>query len=377
LVETLSVGQKQRLEVVKALAGNARILLMDEPTAALAPPEIEELIRAVREFAAAGGAVVLITHKLDEALAAADRVTVLRQGRVTLDGPVGGETRESLAAAMIGGEAEGRRGGTVPGGEAERRRSGTVPGGEAERRRGGETPPTIGGLSGVTIPPIGGRGPGLRDASLTIHSGELLGVAAVEGNGQRELLLALAGLLEPSAGAITRPAPVALVPEDRTTEGLIPEFTLTENVTLGLLDRADWIRGRWLDWSFARHATGRLLLEHDVRATGPDALAAALSGGNQQKLVLARALARRPHLLVVENATRGLDIRATEEVLARLRAATRDGVAVVMHSADLDELLEWCDRLVVVHQGALREFLRPFDRTLIGQAMLGVVGGHR
>jgi simple sugar transport system ATP-binding protein len=213
LVEDLSVGQKQRLEVAKALATGARILLLDEPTAVLVPSEIEELLKAVKEFAAAGGAAVLITHKLDEVFAAADDVTVLRKGLVTLNGPLKGESRESLATAMIG-EA------VAP----------LTPGYSAPRAP--RLAPVV-TVRDATIPPRDPRSPGLRSANLVIHAGEIVGVAAVEGNGQRELLLAVAGILRSSQGLVSVDQPTALIPEDRTTEGLIPAMAVVENVVLG------------------------------------------------------------------------------------------------------------------------------------------------
>ncbi len=351
-VEDLSVGLRQRLEIVKALAGDASILLLDEPTAVLAPPEIEELVRIIRDFAVSGGAVVLITHKLGEALAAADRVTVLRQGRVVLTGPVSGQTPETLAAAMLGA------GGPADAAVADR---GPRPSG-----------PVIAVFDGVSVPPVDGRGPGLRSASLELRAGEIVGVAAVDGNGQRELLLAAAGVLAPSAGRLTLERPVALVPEDRTTEGLVPEMDLTENVVLGLGRSGGWVRGPWIAWELARARTMELLAAFDVRAPGPDVRVAALSGGNQQKLVLARALEREPRLLVAENPTRGLDIRAAAAVQARLREAARLGIAVLLYSSDLDEVLELADRVLVVSNGTVTDAGVAGDRNQVGRAMLGL-----
>lgn len=352
-VESLSVGLKQRLEVVKALSANARILLLDEPTAVLVPSEVEDLLTAAREFANAGGAVVLITHKLDEVFAGADEVTVLRAGRVTLSGPLAAESRESLARAMIGES-------TAP------------PRSRESRVAGLESDPPVVQMREVTVPPWDARSPGLRAATLLVRPGEIVGVVAVEGNGQRELMLSVAGVLAPSAGTLEVAQPVALVPEDRTTEGLIPAMSLAENVLLGRPDDPAWTNGPWIDWGAAERATAELLERFDVRATGPRAPAALLSGGNQQKLVLARGLSRRPRVLVVENPTRGLDLRATVLMHERLREVAAAGVAVLMYSSDLDEVLQLATRLVVVCRGALVEFTPPFERGRVGQAMLGV-----
>jgi simple sugar transport system ATP-binding protein len=340
-VERLSVALRQRLEIVKALAIGASILLLDEPSAVLAPSEVEELLGLVRGFAAEGGSVALITHKLPEVFAAADRVTVLRHGTVTLSGDVVGQTEASLAEAMIG-KAQGR-----VGAKAQRREGAT-----AVRKEDGGVVPVV------------------QIDSIAIHSGELVGIAAVEGNGQRELLRAIAGL-ESMAGVHVE-EPVAFVPEDRTTEGLIPELSVAENMVLGLSEDPRWARGAWLDWGAARAHATELIRSFGIVATGPDTLAATLSGGNQQKVVLARALSREPRVLVAENPTRGLDIRATAEVHERLREAARAGVAVIVYSTDLDEVLERAERVLVVHRGRVSEAPRGADRRAVGAMMLGV-----
>jgi ABC-type uncharacterized transport system ATPase subunit len=350
-VEALSVAQKQRLEIVKALATGARVLLLDEPTAVLAPAEVDELLEAVRLFAAQGGAVVLITHKLDEVLAVAEHVTVLRHGRVTLQGPIEGQSEASLAEAMIGQAVVRESAGPV----------GMMPSPGAR---------AVADLDEASVAPLEGRGPGLRQASLSLRAGELVGVAAVEGNGHRELLLALAGLLPLTAGTRRVEEPAVLVPEDRTTEGLIPGFTLTENLVLGL--GGPWRKGAWVDWGAARQRTAELLSEFDVRAPSPDVLAGMLSGGNQQKLVLARALEASPRLLVVENPTRGLDVQAAAAVHDRLRQAAAAGVAVLVYSSDLDEARELAQRLLVVARGQVTEMPGDAGREEIGAAMLGL-----
>ena len=351
LVETLSVSLRQRLEIVKALEAGARILLLDEPTAVLAPAEVQELLALVQRFAAEGGSVVLITHKLDEVFAAADHVTVLRHGTVTLDAPLVGQTHTTLAAAMLG---------RAPG--VAQRPSGVT-------ARTGEEP--VIRFEDATIHPIAHRGPGLHGVNLAIRPGELVGIAAVEGNGQRELILGLAGLLPLATGRREARDPVALVPEDRTTEALIPGFTLTENVVLGSGPAAPWARGWRIDWAEARRRTAALLTAHDVRAPGPETEARQLSGGNQQKLVLARALESRPSVLLVENPTRGLDVAATAAVHDRLRQASVDGIAVVVYSSDLDEVLALgCDRLLVVCRGRVAELPPQTPRAAVGDAML-------
>jgi simple sugar transport system ATP-binding protein len=354
-VDSLSVSLRQRLEIVKALEAGARVLLLDEPTAVLAPAEVDELLAQAQRFAAEGGAVVLITHKLDEVFAAADHVTVLRHGAVTLDAPMVGQTYATLAAAMLG---QARRATMAPA---------KAPGRAFHRT---EAAPAI-VLGAATVSPLAGRGPGLRAGTVTIQGGELVGVAAVEGNGQRELMLGLAGLLPLVEGARSVTEPVVLVPEDRTTEALIPDFTLTENLVLGSGMAAPWFHGWWIDWREARRRTGALLPAYDVRAPNADVTARQLSGGNQQKLVLARALTARPAVLLAENPTRGLDIAATAAVHDRLREASREGIAVVVYSSDLDEVLSLgCDRLLVMAGGALTELPAGSTRSAVGEAML-------
>jgi len=405
----LSVGLKQRLEIVKALATDVRVLLLDEPTAVLAPGEAEELLRVVRAFTAQGGSAVLITHKLDEALAAADRVTVLRQGVVVHEGVVAGETRESLAAAMIG---EGARGESVPGedralrfaqgdepakprddddGSARRHDTATASGHDAVTTSGHGVAATGRGATADIEPPVPparvlvrleelevprdtGYGIAVRRATLVIRAGEIVGIAAVEGNGQRELLRAVAGRLHPLRGRREVAGPVGFIPEDRTTEGLIPALSLTENVVPG--SRADdpWIRRGRVDWRVARARTAALLTEYEVVAPGPDVPAATLSGGNQQKVVVARELARQPRVVVAENPTRGLDLRAAAAIHARLRAAAAGGAAVLVYSSDLDEVLALAGRLVVAARGTLIEPPPGATRAQVGELM--VTGGH-
>ena len=257
---------------------------------------------------------MLITHKLDEALRAADRVTVLRAGRVTLTGPASAQTPDSLARAMIGSGAPVH--------------AGPRPAESVERA-------SLIRCEMLDLPREDGRGLALRGASLTVAAGELVGIAAVEGSGQRELLRTIAGLARPLRGRLEVAAPVAFVPEDRTTEGLIGELALTDNVVLGLGRGAPWVHRNRLDWKAARERTSFLIRQFGIRASGPDAPAGALSGGNQQKLLIARALELAPRVIVAENPTRGLDIHAADDVwqrLARGRGRRRGGAGVFERS---------------------------------------------
>jgi simple sugar transport system ATP-binding protein len=351
-VEQLGVGPRQRLEIVKALAADARLLLLDEPTAVLTPQEVEDLLGVVRRFTMAGGSAVLITHKLDEAVAASQRVTVLRRGEVVLTAGTAECDVASLAAAVIGGP---------PPDDGE----------DLPRARG----PAIGRRPLVHVESLalardGGVGIVVRDASLSVVAGEIVGLAAVEGNGQRELLRAVAGRIHPLRGAREVAEPVAFIPEDRTTEGLVPSMNLTENVVLGSSPFDPWMRGRRIDWRTARARTAALLEEYAVAAPSPDTPAAELSGGNQQRVVIARELSRRPKVVVAENPTRGLDIRASAAVHARLREVASAGAAVLFHSSDLDEVLALATRILVMSRGVLVVPPPGASRETIGALML-------
>jgi simple sugar transport system ATP-binding protein len=347
-VEDLSAGLKQRLEVLKALAANAQVLLLDEPSSVLSPAEAEAFLALVAQLKDRGVSSVLITHKLQEALTVADRVTVLRRGRLVHVGSTADERLESLARHMLGDST------ALP-------------------------PPVAAAHSGSTriraihlaVNRLGTSGSGLRDASLEIRAGDLVGIAAVEGNGQRELLRAIAGLTRPSSGSLEVDGLVSFVPEDRTSEGMIGEFTLTEHLVMSQGDRAPWVLRHWVNWEKAAERTSELVASYGIRAPGPHALGRTLSGGNQQRLILAAALERAPQILVAENPTRGLDLHATAEIHERLHAAAASNVSVIVHMADLDELLALTDRIVVLTNGVLTPMPPGAPRDAIGRAMLG------
>ncbi|HEX5971558.1 MAG TPA: ATP-binding cassette domain-containing protein [Gemmatimonadaceae bacterium] len=364
LVETLSVGAQQRVEIAKALARRARVLILDEPTAVLAPAEAEELLRWARRFADAGNAVVLITHKLHEALGVADRVTVLRQGQVVHTGAAAEASVQTLAGAMLGADAPARHETLPPPTRAGNHRRATV----------ASDATAILAAHHVTVHDERGRAR-LRDASLVVRAGEIVGLAGVEGGGQWELLRALAGRIDVRAGRIERPTQVGFVPEDRHRDAVLLDRSLTDNAALR---GAGGRRGR-ISWRTLRTGTRSLMDEFDVRAPSTETVMRTLSGGNQQKFVLAREMTTLllrgrdapsdARAIVIENPTRGLDVRATAEVHARLRAARDDGAAVLVYSSDLDEVLALADRVAVVHAGTVRDV--PADRDVIGRAMLG------
>jgi len=226
-------------------------------------------------------------------------------------------------------------------------------------------------VAGLEVARESGLGMAVKQASLGMRAGEIVAMAGIEGSGQRELLRAIAGVLPVFRGTREVTQPIAFIPEDRTTEGLIPELSLTENVVLGLGRSARWVRRGRLDWKAARRRTSEMIGQFGVRAAGPDVAAATLSGGNQQKLIIARALERLPSVLIAENPTRGLDVLATREVHERLREAAARGVAVLLYSNDLDEVLTLGQRVVVMVRGTLREAAPGASRAEIGAIMLG------
>lgn len=350
-VADLGVAAQQQVEVLKAIASGARLLILDEPTALLAPAEAEELLAWLRRFGDGGGSVVLITHKLREALALADDITVLHHGRVALAAERRVLDEGDIVEAMLGAHGD----------PARRPRTPAHP---ARASHGPDDRPIVAEVRAVEARDARGA-VRLRDATLRLAGGEIVGVAAVEGAGHRELLRVLAGRLRATAGTVRLPEAIGFIPEDRQRDALILECSLAENLALR---GAGARRGRmaWRAWAARAQA---LMADYDVRGGSSSTPAAVLSGGNQQKLVLARELGARPALVVAESPTRGLDIRAAEAVFAALREARSAGAAVVYYSTDLDEVLALADRVVVVFAGSVRE-VAP-DRERVGRAMLG------
>jgi general nucleoside transport system ATP-binding protein len=340
--DDLTVASQQRLEIVKAIYHKARLLILDEPTAILAPDEAQALYAWLRGFVNRGGTAVVVTHKLEEARRYTDDVTVLRAGRTVLQAPSSDLTAEELTLAMIGESLP-----ALP------RVAGRATSGEVVLR-----------AENVSVASAR-RTAAVRNASFEIRSGEIVGVAGVAGSGHHELLLAIAGRLPVTSGAIESRGAISIVPEDRHRDGVVDTFTLSENA---LIKDAGSRSGR-IPWGAIRNRVRGFIDQFDVRAAGPWADMRTLSGGNQQKFVLARELSSQPALVVAENPTRGLDIRASAFVQSQLRAVRDRGASVVLYSTDLDELLGLSDRVLVVHAGAVGEV--PLDRARIGAAMLG------
>jgi simple sugar transport system ATP-binding protein len=349
-VETLTVGAQQRVEIAKALARDARILILDEPTAVLAPGEARALLDWLRRYADAGNAVVLITHKLREALSVADDVTVLRRGRSVLAQSAMMSTSDALASAMLGSEAVIS---DTPRFSKRPRVADATVVFRARRLR-------LTDARGVVR---------VREATFDIGAGEIVGIAGVDGSGQRELLRALAGRMALDSGELIRPPDVGFIPEDRHHDAVLLDRDITENVAL----RGAGARHGSIDWTSVEEETDALMKAFEIRAPDSRTPLRALSGGNQQKLVVARELRAgrpgQPHAIVAENPTRGLDVRATAEVHDRLRHARDGGAAVVLYSNDIDEVLLLATRVLVAHDGVVHEV--PLDRDLIGRAMLG------
>ena len=348
----LPVGVRQRVEILKALYRQATLLLLDEPTAVLTPPEVETLFDLLRELRAAGAGVVFITHKLREALELCDTITVLRQGRVVAEYPASQVTADVLAAAMVGEHLA----------SAALGHSATAPPAETVRLR----------VENLTVPADGSR-TALHRISFEVREGEIFGIAGVDGNGQTELAEALVGL-RPMQGNLWldgRPLPAGrrarlaaglrYIPPDRRQAGLALELSVAENVILGDELAPDWRRwGVLLDRAALRQYAGTLIRDFDIRTPHADAPAAALSGGNQQKLLVARELAPRPRVLVAVNPTWGVDVASVATIHRALRGACRQGLGLVLMSNELDEIQALCQRFAVLYRGRLSTSL-TFD----------------
>jgi simple sugar transport system ATP-binding protein len=363
-VNQLPVGQQQRVEILKALYRDARILILDEPTAVLAPQEVEELFTAIRALTAQGRTVIFIAHKLPEVLAISDRIMVMRGGKTVGDVATRDVTEDSLATMMVGREVALR---------------------VTRAETKGDTVCKVAKLRivseiGKTI---------AEDLNLSVRAGEILGLVGVEGNGQAELLECIAGLRPVAGGSVTvegvdigafpvlsrRGMGIASIPEDRIATGLATAATIAENLVATRLADGRFARGGRLDLrEIARNATD-LIARFSIRAGGPHVPAGMLSGGNMQKVVVARELSEQPKLLLVNQPTRGVDLGATQFIWESLTRARDQGAAVLLASADLSELLALSDRLVVFYRGRIvAAFRNTPDLTpeTLGTYMLGL-----
>jgi ABC-type uncharacterized transport system ATPase subunit len=343
----LSVGDRQRIEILKALYRGARILILDEPTAVLTPPETAQLFEVLARLRTQGTTIVLITHKLDEVMRLCDRVTVMRAGRVVHECAVGETTPARLAEAMVGRKVNiGRPDeAAVAPGAALLCAEGLVLADEMQVTR-------------------------LHGIDLTLHAGEIVGVAGVSGNGQSELLEVLSGLRAPQQGRLqigesrfepahwldprrARELRIAHVPEDRHARAMVPGFAAWETAALGYEGLPEYSQRGWLRRGRMRSATAGLMERFDVRPRDPDLAGTLFSGGNQQKLVMGRELGQAPRVLLVGQPTRGVDIGAIEFIHAQLRAMRASGCAVLVVSSELEEILALADRVVVMNRGRI------------------------
>jgi ABC-type uncharacterized transport system ATPase subunit len=367
LVEDLGVGDRQRVEIAKVLYRGATTLILDEPTAVLVPQEVDELFGNLGELKREGLTVIFISHKLDEVRKVADSITVIRRGTTVGSADPRTTTARQLAEMMVGSE--------LP---SPQTRTSTVR----------ETP--VLELRGVTVASLGGR-PAVDGVSLTVREGEVVGIAGVEGNGQAELVDAIMGLRPLAEGVVVlggeeitgwstrarREAGVGFVPEDRHRQGMLLEAPLWENRILGHQTRPPAAKGPLIDRAAARSDTERIMRDYDVRAPGPDTLAVALSGGNQQKLIVGREMSAAPRLLIAAHPTRGVDVGAQSAIWELLKDARAEGMGILLISADLDELIGLSDTLEVMLRGRLVATLDPASLTpeQLGGHMTGAHDG--
>ncbi|MFD4558769.1 ABC transporter ATP-binding protein [Streptomyces sp. NPDC058469] len=393
LVESLGVAERQRVEILKVLYRGARTLILDEPTAVLVPQEVDALFSNLRELKSEGLAVIFISHKLGEVLSVADEITVIRRGTTVGTAVPSATSPRQLAEMMVGSElptpetAES----TVTDTPVIEVKGLTVyAGGGASL--GAEAEPAGGGLLGDLAPAGGAAKRVLDDVTFTIHAGEVMGIAGVEGNGQTELIDALIGLKNADSGTIgflgdditpwatrkRREKGIGYIPEDRHRHGLLLEAPLWENRILGHVTEKPNAKGIWLDIKGAQADTRRIVEEYDVRTPGIDVTAASLSGGNQQKLIVGREMSHKPKFLIAAHPTRGVDVGAQAAIWDQIREARREGLAVLLISADLDELIGLSDTLRVIYDGRLVADADPATVTPeeLGSAMTGAASGH-
>ncbi|MBA2414890.1 MAG: ABC transporter ATP-binding protein [Geodermatophilaceae bacterium] len=353
LVEDLGVGDRQRVEIAKVLYRGATTLILDEPTAVLVPQEVDELFGNLAELKSEGLTVIFISHKLDEVRRVADSITVIRRGTTVGTADPNSVTARQLAEMMVGSE--------LP---------------TLETRDSTVTDEVVLGVEDLTVLLPTGR-PVVDSVSFQVRRGEVVGIAGVEGNGQSELVETIMGLHELAAGTLRfgaedmtgwstrqrRESGVGFIPEDRQRQGMLLDAPLWENRILGNQTRPPAVKGIFIDRSAARKDCARIMQEYDVRAPGCDTLAVALSGGNQQKLIVGREMSGNPKLLIAAHPTRGVDVGAQAAIWELLKDARSAGLAIILVSADLDELIGLSDTLYVMLRGRLVAQLDPADVT--------------
>ena len=348
-VEDISVGAQQRVEILKTLYRGADILIFDEPTAVLTPAEIEELMTIMKNLANEGKSIILITHKLDEIRAVSDRVTVIRRGKSIETVEIGGATNQDLAEMMVGRSVS------------------------FKTEKGPSQPKEV-VLSIENLVVNENRGvPAVKNLSLELRAGEIVGIAGIDGNGQSELIQAITGLRKVKSGSIKikgkdvvglRPRQitemkVGHVPEDRNRDGLVLDMMISENIALQTYYKEPLSKNGILNYPNITSYAKKLMEEFDVRAASEVVPAKALSGGNQQKAIIAREIDRDPDLLIVSQPTRGLDVGAIEYIHKRLIQERDNGKAVLVVSFELDEILNVSDRIAVIHDGKIQGIVTP------------------
>ena len=352
LVEELEVGERQRIEIIKVLYRGAQILILDEPTAVLVPQEVEALFTSLRELKAGGATILFIDHKLLEVLEIADSITVLRQGRTVATVKPEDVNAADLAELMVGSE--------LP---------------TPDTTESTVTDDVVLSVNGLTV--VDNDRPVVEGITFDIHRGEILGIAGVEGNGQGELIDAIIGTHAVSAGSIDllgadithasvrhrRDSGVGYVPQDRHVEGLLLNSPLWENAALGHQTKAPYARGPWFNRKGARERTEQIRQDFNVKTPSVDVTAHALSGGNQQKLVIGREMVAEPKLLIAAHPTRGIDVGAQAAVWQSIRDARSKGLATMLISADLDELIGLSDTILVMFHGRIVARLDPSEVT--------------
>ena len=360
----LSAGEQQRVEIFKVLYRGADILILDEPTSVLSPPEIEALFKILRSFVKAGKSIILITHKLNEVLSISDRVTVMRRGQVQGTVQTDQIDKKQLANMLVGHDV------VLP---------------VARQQAVRET--VVASLRGVQVQGDYGK-PAVSGFDLDLHAGEIVGIAGVDGNGQSELVEAIVGLRKISSGTLTIggqdltsspawkriDAGLRYVPADRKRRGVVPDLSIADNAAIKNYRMAPYSKRGVLQPEAIRKFAGRLVEEYDIRCESINTQVGTLSGGNMQKLLLAREASENSALLVVEHPTQGLDIGAIEFVRKALLDKRDEGTAILLVSADLDEVLELSDRVVVMYEGAAVQECRheEINREAIGLAMAGL-----
>ena len=360
----LSVGQQQRVEIMKALYRGAALLILDEPTAVLTPQEVDELFRIIRDMADDGHALIFISHKLHEVIDISDRVTVLRGGKKVGTYQTADATKSDLARWMVGREVDFRP--------------------DIEDIEPGE--PRL-QVSNVSCRNDRGT-PSLRGVDLDVHAGEILGVAGVSGNGQLELAEVITGLREVTAGKIimegediTSLPPIkrtdrrlAYIPEERMRDGMIKEFSVAENLILREHHKKPYSQSGFLNLKAIREHSDQLIRNYQIKTPSRETLAKSLSGGNIQKVVVARELSRKPRVIVASQPTRGLDVGAMEYVREQLISQRKEGTAILLISEDLDEILALSDRIAVIYEGQIMGIVPGDEATPeeLGLMMAGV-----